>query len=120
MVFSFRCSFGCGVGKGKGREVVTELINGVRLYTVFTDANNVEIFALKKKHFTLHKTFHAEDPKGHELFVITKKFSGGSKGCLICFGSTIIHLLHRCAYHIGIFTKCMFHHLFPNYLIEPP
>ena len=46
------------------------------LYTVFTDANGVEIFALKKKHFTLHKTFHAEDPKGHELFVITKKFTG--------------------------------------------
>ena len=42
----------------------------------FTDIHGNEIFALKKKHFTIHKTFHAENPKGHELFVITKKFTG--------------------------------------------
>lgn len=43
---------------------------------VFTDVQGNEIFALKNKHFTIHKTFHAENPKGHELFVITKKFTG--------------------------------------------
>ncbi len=41
----------------------------------FTDIQGNEIFALKKKHFAIHKTFHAETPKGHELFVITKKFT---------------------------------------------
>lgn len=44
--------------------------------TAFTDIHGNEIFALKNKHFTVHKTFHAESPKGHELFVITKKFTG--------------------------------------------
>lgn len=44
-------------------------------HTAFTDIQGEEIFALKKKHFTLHKTFHAENAKGHELFVITKKFT---------------------------------------------
>ena len=43
---------------------------------VFTDIHDKEIFALKKKHFAIHKTFHAESPKGHDLFVITKKFTG--------------------------------------------
>ena len=43
---------------------------------VFTDIHDQEIFALKKKHFAIHKTFHAESPKGHDLFVITKKFTG--------------------------------------------
>ena len=43
--------------------------------TAFTDIHDHEIFALKNKHFTIHKTFHAESPKGHELFVITKKFT---------------------------------------------
>lgn len=47
-----------------------------RATTVFTDIKGDEIFALKNKHFTIHKTFHAENPKGHELFVITKKFTG--------------------------------------------
>ncbi|CAF9935573.1 MAG: hypothetical protein ALECFALPRED_006486 [Alectoria fallacina] len=42
---------------------------------VFTDVQGQEIFAMKNKHFTIHKTFHAENPKGHELFVITKKFT---------------------------------------------
>lgn len=43
--------------------------------TAFTDVQGHEIFALKKKHFAIHKTFRAESPKGHELFVITKKFT---------------------------------------------
>ena len=43
--------------------------------SAFTDVHDHEIFALKNKHFTIHKTFHAESPKGHELFVITKKFT---------------------------------------------
>ncbi|KAM0805527.1 tubby C-terminal-like domain-containing protein [Usnea florida] len=42
---------------------------------VFTDIHDREIFSLKKKHFAIHKTFHAESPKGHDLFVITKKFT---------------------------------------------
>ncbi len=50
------------------------LITGAT-YIAFTDVHGNEIFALKKKHFTIHKTFHAENPKGHELFVITKKFT---------------------------------------------
>ena len=43
--------------------------------TAFTDIHGNELFALKNKHFTIHKTFRAENPKGHELFVITKKFT---------------------------------------------
>lgn len=43
--------------------------------TVFTDVQGNEIFALKKKHLTIHKAYQAENPKGHELFVITKKFT---------------------------------------------
>jgi len=42
---------------------------------VFTDAHNNEIFSLKNKHFTLHKSFHAEDPHGHDLFVVKGAFS---------------------------------------------
>ena len=46
------------------------------IFIAFTDIQGNEIFALKKKHFAIHKTFHGETPKGHELFVITKKFTG--------------------------------------------
>ena len=42
---------------------------------VFTDIHNNEIFTLKNKHFTLHKSFHAEDPHGHDLFVVKGEFS---------------------------------------------
>lgn len=38
-----------------------------------------ELFALKNKHFTIHKSLHAEDPKGHDLFVVKGKFSRKSK-----------------------------------------
>lgn len=60
-------------GGGGGFHVYCSLITGG---VAFTDIHGNEIFALKKKHFTIHKTFHAENPKGHELFVITKKFTG--------------------------------------------
>ena len=42
---------------------------------VFTDVHNNELFSLKKKHFTLHKSFHAEDSHGHDIFVVKGEFS---------------------------------------------
>jgi len=42
---------------------------------VFTDVHDQEIFSLKNKHFTIHKSFHAEDPHGHDLFTVKGEFS---------------------------------------------
>jgi hypothetical protein len=33
------------------------------------------LFSLKNKHFTLHKSFHAEGPDGKDLFVVKGHFS---------------------------------------------
>ena len=62
-------------GGGGERRGYIHVAANHKVPTVFTDIHNNEIFALKNKHFTIHKTFHAESPKGHELFVITKKFT---------------------------------------------
>lgn len=37
-----------------------------------------ELFSLKNKHFTLRKSFHAEDPKGQDLFEVKGHFTGQS------------------------------------------
>ncbi|MCJ1274878.1 hypothetical protein MMC21_002676 [Puttea exsequens] len=42
---------------------------------VFTDIQGKELFALKNKHFTIHKSFHAEGPDGKDLFVVKGEFS---------------------------------------------
>jgi uncharacterized protein YxjI len=42
---------------------------------VFTDMQNHELFALKNKHLTIHPSFHAEAPNGHDLFVVQGHFS---------------------------------------------
>jgi len=42
---------------------------------VFTDMQGQEIFSLKNKHFTIHKSFHAEAPNGHDLFEVKGQFS---------------------------------------------
>lgn len=42
---------------------------------VFTDVQGNELFALKNKHFTIHKSFHAEGPNGKDLFVVKGEFS---------------------------------------------
>ena len=42
---------------------------------VFTDVQGNELFALKNKHFTIHKSFHAEAPNGKDLFVVKGEFS---------------------------------------------
>ncbi|MCJ1455981.1 hypothetical protein MMC28_006338 [Mycoblastus sanguinarius] len=42
---------------------------------VFTDVQGHELFALKNKHFTIHKSFHAEGPNGKDLFVVKGEFS---------------------------------------------
>ncbi|EXJ79427.1 hypothetical protein A1O3_08929, partial [Capronia epimyces CBS 606.96] len=41
----------------------------------FTDINGNEIFTLKNKHFSLHKSFHAEAPNGHDIFQVKGHFS---------------------------------------------
>ena len=47
---------------------------------VFTDVQGNELFALKNKHFTIHKSFHAEGPNGKDLFVVKGEFS---RQCLL-------------------------------------
>ncbi|KAK4695656.1 hypothetical protein P7C71_g2126, partial [Lecanoromycetidae sp. Uapishka_2] len=47
----------------------------MRRSLVFTDVHDKEIFALKNKHFTIHKSFHAEDPHGKDLFVVKGEFA---------------------------------------------
>jgi len=42
---------------------------------VFTDVDDEELFALKNKHFTIHKSFHAEDPHGTDLFTVKGEFA---------------------------------------------
>jgi len=42
---------------------------------VFTDMQGHELFALKNKHFTIHKSFHAERPDGKDVFVVKGQFS---------------------------------------------
>jgi len=34
-----------------------------------------ELFVLKNKHFTIRRSFHAEAPNGHDLFVVKGQFS---------------------------------------------
>ena len=41
----------------------------------FTDMQGNKLFALKNKHFTIHKSFHAEAPSGDDLFVVKGHFS---------------------------------------------
>ncbi len=45
---------------------------------VFTDIQGHELFALKNKHFTIHKSFHAEGPDGKDVFVVKGQFSSTS------------------------------------------
>ena len=45
---------------------------------VFTDMQGHELFALKNKHFTIHKSFHAERPDGKDVFVVKGQFSSQS------------------------------------------
>ena len=57
---------------------------------VFTDMQGNELFALKNKHFTIHKSFHAEAPGGKDIFVVKGHFScefklSGSNLLLLCF-----------------------------------
>jgi uncharacterized protein YxjI len=42
---------------------------------VFYDMQRNEIFALKNRHFTIHKSFHAEGPDGKDIFVVKGRFS---------------------------------------------
>ena len=56
---------------------------------VFTDVQGNELFALKNKHFTIHKSFHAEGPNGKDLFVVKGEFS---RQCL-CLKVAITKLL---------------------------
>jgi hypothetical protein len=35
-----------------------------------------ELFALKNKHFSLHKSYHGEGPDGKDLFEVKGHFSG--------------------------------------------
>ncbi len=40
-----------------------------------------EIFTLKNKYFSLHKSFHAERPDGSDIFQVKGHFSGNSSAC---------------------------------------
>lgn len=42
----------------------------------FTDMQGNDLFTLKNKHLTLHKSFHAQGPGGHDIFQVKGHFTG--------------------------------------------